>query len=282
MTMRDRIGFMQGRLVDQIDGKIQAFPVENWRDEFPAAQQLGLSWLEWTLDAQGLEENPFCTVAGREEIQQLSHRYALRVGTLTGDCFMQRPFWKVQGWELAQRLRELNLVLEGAASLGVRHVVVPLVDNGRLDLAEQEALLVAELMTRVGFLRAKGVGIVFESDFPPDQLKAFIAKLPADVFGINYDIGNSASLGYEPSLEFAAYGPRIYNVHMKDRLLGGTTVPLGTGNANFEAVFEHLGHFRYSGLVILQTARAQDGDHSGTLARYIDRTRLLMERHLGS
>lgn len=280
--MRNRIGFMQGRLVDQIDGKIQAFPVQHWRDEFPAAQKLGLHWLEWTLDAEGLEDNPFCTVAGREEIQQLSQRYALQVGTLTGDCFMQRPFWKAEGQQLTRRLRELDLVLEGAAGLGVRHVVVPLVDNGRLDTAEQEALLISELMTRIAFLRAKGVGIAFESDFPPGPLAAFIAKLPADVFGINYDIGNSASLGFEPSLEFAAYGQRVYNVHMKDRVLGGTTVALGTGNANFDAVFESLGRLHYSGLVILQTSRAQDGDHSGALARYVDKTQALMERFLGT
>jgi hexulose-6-phosphate isomerase len=280
--MRNRIGFMQGRLVDQIDGKIQAFPVEHWRDEFPAAQKLGLHWLEWTLDAEGLEDNPFCTVAGREEIHQLSKRYALQVGTLTGDCFMQRPFWKVRGKEFGRRLRELDLVLEGAATLGVRLVVVPLVDNGRLESVEQEALLIAELMARVEFLRQKMIGIVFESDFSPDALAAFIAKLPADVFGINYDIGNSASLGFDPVHEFAAYGQRVYNVHMKDRLLGGTTVSLGTGNANFEAVFENLGRLRYSGLVILQTARAQDGDHSETLARYIDKTQILLERYLGS
>jgi L-ribulose-5-phosphate 3-epimerase len=280
--MRNRIGFMQGRLVDQINGAIQAFPVENWRDEFPAAQQLGMRWLEWTLDAQGLEENPFCTVAGREEIRQLSQRYALRVRTVTGDCFMQRPFWKVQGKELVQRLRQFELVLEGAADLGVRHVVVPLVDKGRLESAEQEALLIAELMTRIGFLRAKGVGIVFESDFSPGQLATFVEKLPNDTFGINYDIGNSASLGFEPVDEFAAYGSRIYNVHMKDRVLGGSTVPLGTGSANFDAVFQHLGRLNYTGLVILQTARAQDGDHPGTLARYIDKTQALMERYLVS
>lgn len=280
--MRHRIGFMQGRLVDQIDGKIQAFPVERWRDEFPAAQKLGLHWMEWTLDAQGLEENPFCTVAGRAEIQQLCHRYALKVGTLTGDCFMQRPFWKAEGHELTQRLWELDLVLEGAVALGVRHVVVPLVDNGRLDTAAQETLLIAQLMARVGFLRASGVGIAFESDFPPDRLASFIAQLPADVFGINYDIGNSASLGFDPFLEFAAYGQRVGNVHMKDRVLGGTTVPLGTGHANFDAVFENLARHHYSGLVILQTARAQDGDHAGTLSRYIDLTQSLMERYLGS
>jgi L-ribulose-5-phosphate 3-epimerase len=282
MSMRNRIGFMQGRLVDQIEGKIQAFPVEHWRDEFPAAQKLGLNWLEWTLDAQGLEDNPLCRAAGRKEIQQLSKLYALKVGTLTGDCFMQRPFWKANGNELTRRLWELDLVLEGAAVLGVRHVVIPLVDNGRLETLDQEALLIAELTARVGLLRSKGVGIAFESDFSPTKLARFIAKLPVDVFGINYDIGNSASLGFDPFLEFAEYGPRVCNVHMKDRILGGATVPLGTGDANFDAVFENLARHKYFGLVILQTARAQDEDHAGILARYLDLTQSLMERYLGS
>ena len=45
------------------------------------------------------------------------------------------------------------------------------------------------------------------------------------------DIGNSASLGLNPLDEFEAFGDRILNVHVKDRVLGGTTVPLGLGNA---------------------------------------------------
>lgn len=69
---------------------------------------------------------------------------------------------------------------------------------------------------------------------------------------------------------------------MKDRLLGGTTVPLGTGNANFEAVFKALGKIGYDGLVILQTARASDDDHAGTLARYAQMTQTWMEHYFGS
>ena len=54
-----RIGFMQGRLSPQVDGKIQAFPWQHWRDEFPAAQKLNIPLMEWTLDHDRLtEENP--------------------------------------------------------------------------------------------------------------------------------------------------------------------------------------------------------------------------------
>ena len=93
------------------------------------------------------------------------------------------------------------------------------------------------------------------------------------MFGINYDIGNSAALDYDCGAEFAAYGDRILNVHIKDRIKGGTTVPLGTGNANLPRALGLLMRRGYSGSFILQTARAADGDHAGALRRYRDMSR---------
>ena len=95
-----------------------------------------------------------------------------------------------------------------------------------------------------------------------------IGSVTASSFGINYDIGNSASLGFDCTAEVRAYGHRISNVHIKDRVLGGTTVPLGSGAANFPAVFSGLARVGYKGDFILQTARAADGDHLGALLRY--------------
>jgi hexulose-6-phosphate isomerase len=59
-------------------------------------------------------------------------------------------------------------------------------------------------------------------------------------------------------------------VHVKDRVLHGTTVPLGTGNAKFERVFAALRRAGYRGDFILQTARAADGKHAEALRRYRD------------
>ncbi|MNF08488.1 hypothetical protein D3C80_2089240 [compost metagenome] len=62
-------------------------------------------------------------------------------------------------------------------------------------------------------------------------------------------------------------------MHVKDRVLGGTTVALGSGNADFPEVFGALRTLGYAGNFILQTARADDGDHAGAIARYRDMTR---------
>ena len=114
---------------------------------------------------------------------------------------------------------------------------------------------------------------MFESDFEPDCLEELIAVFPQSSFGINYDIGNSASLGFDPRTEIRAYGHRIRNVHVKDRLVGGGTVPLRTGAANFSIIFNELAHSGYRGDFILQTARATDGGHLDVLVRYRDMVR---------
>jgi L-ribulose-5-phosphate 3-epimerase len=150
--------------------------------------------------------------------------------------------------------------------------VIPLVDNGKIETPEQAEVLLRTLLDRCASLSKQGVKIVFESDLPPAELAQFIAKFPPEVFGINYDIGNSAALGYDCGEEIAAYAPRILNVHIKDRLRGGTTVPLGTGAAELAKVIHLIETSGYSGQYILQTARAADGDHAGALARYRDMT----------
>jgi hexulose-6-phosphate isomerase len=79
-----------------------------------------------------------------------------------------------------------------------------------------------------------------------------------DFVQANYDIGNSASLGFDPKEELDAYGQRILNVHVKDRKLGGTTVPLGTGNADINLVIQKLQEFGYSGGLTMQAARGEN------------------------
>jgi L-ribulose-5-phosphate 3-epimerase len=161
-------------------------------------------------------------------------------------------------------------VAEACAQIGIKFIVVPLVDNGAMTTRDEEAVVIMEFSKRAPWLKERGLAVVFECDYPAQKLADFIAKFPQGQFGVNYDIGNSAALGFDSAEEIAAYFPRILNVHIKDRLLGGTTVPLGTGNAKLGATIGDLVKRGYRGFYILQTARAADGDHAGALAEYRD------------
>jgi L-ribulose-5-phosphate 3-epimerase len=266
----ERIGFMQGRLSPPVDGRIQAFPWDSWQAEFASAQINGFELMEWTLDQDRLHENPLLTSAGQEEIAKLKQEHGMRIGSLTGDCFMQSPFWKATG-AVGEKLQEdFRAVASACSVVGISMMVVPLVDNGSLSSPAEEDHLIAVLENHAGLLRKLTVKVVFESDYAPAKLKRFISRLDPELFGVNYDTGNSAGLGMKPADEIAAYGDRIANVHIKDRVLGGATVPLGTGSADFEAVFATLAKSGYRGNYILQTARAHDGDHAGAVCLYRD------------
>jgi hexulose-6-phosphate isomerase len=276
--MTQPIGFMQGRLSPLVDGKIQAFPWSYWREEFFAAASLGFGGIEWTIDAERFGENPLVTAEGRREIQRLVRDTGTEVWSVTGDCFMQAPFWKADDGERRRRLDEVRRVCDGCAEVGGRWVVVPLVDNGSIENVDQRHVLVRELTELTPMLRAAGVGIAFESDFPPERLAELIAEFPDQSFGVNLDIGNSASLGFSPDREIPLLRDAIVNVHVKDRKLGGTTVPLGTGAADLPRTFALLREVGYRGRFVLQTARAADGDHAAALCRYRDLVRELLAR----
>ena len=268
--MSSRIGFMQGRLCDMVDGKIQAFPWEDWESEFSSAYEIDLGLMEWTLDQEDLYQNPLMTISGQEKIRSLCQKHQMSIPSLTGDCFMQAPFWKATDSLESELKKDFVAICDACSEIGIEMIVIPLVDNGSLENIERETKLIDFLLTLKSFFEEKNLKILFESDFRPDELRRFIGKLPEDLFGVNYDIGNSAALGFNSIEEFSAFGSRILNVHVKDRVLGGTTVSLGSGDADFETVFSGLKKIKYQGNYILQTARAADQGHAEAIVRYRD------------
>ena len=268
--MNERIGFMQGRLVPMVDGKIQCFPWATWHQEFQRASVNGFTLMEWTLDQDRLRENPLMTAAGRGEIANLRQQFWLRIPSLTGDCFMQAPFWKTEGAIYHRLLDDAAAVADACLELDIGLIIVPLVDNGSIENASQADVLRQGLDWVLA--PRPGIQVLFESDFAHKRLATFIASFPAASYGINYDIGNSAALGYFPADELASYHMRIANVHVKDRRRGGITVPLGTGDADLAGAILGLEQRGYRGNYILQTARALDGDDAGAACRYRDMT----------
>jgi len=264
------LGFMQGRLSPIVGGKIQAFPVQHWRDEFELAQANGWEIMEWTIDQDKFEDNPVMTEGGRQGVHELMRSCRLSIPSATADFVMQAPFYKAVDTEYDRLLDQLRRFLINAVTIGIRHIVVPLVDNGHISSQEEELKLRKGLVQLEEVLLANRQTIVFESDFPPKQLYRFISRFPRSLYGINYDTGNSSSLGFDVQEEFEAYGQYIENIHIKDRIYQGTTVPLGEGDTDFKRFFEQLIKLNYKGNLIFQTARAEDDNHVEVLNHYRD------------
>lgn len=273
---------MQGRLCDQVNGLIQAFPKDDWEKEFKIANSIDIQLMEWTLDYADLYQNPLMTIEGRAKINELKKRNNIKIESLTGDCFMQLPFWKSSGDEQKKLKKQFMQICEASNKIGIEKIVIPLVDNGSLINKNHEEELVNFLLNNLEFLKSLKIKIAFESDFSPLNLKSFISKFPINFFGINYDTGNSAAMGFDPAKEFASYGHRIMNIHLKDRILGGKTVHLGDGNVDFNSVFKELKKINYSQNYILQTARAPDRNHAELIKNYYYLICGFIKNHFGS
>lgn len=275
----EQVGFMQGRLSPLQDGKIQAFPWANWQQEFSTAGDAGFQLMEWTLDQEDLYQNPIMTHQGRQDVKRLMTIHGISIKSLTGDCFMQAPFFKANLGTRQKLEGDLDAVIEACSDVGVEYIVFPLVDNGSLESLTQRDVLIDTMLERAGRLKQKGVTIVFESDLGPQELAQFIEVFPSHVFGINYDMGNSAALGFDAFEELDAYGSRVRNVHVKDRVRNGGTVPLGDGATDFDACFLALASHQYKGNYILQTARAEDNDHLKVLLKYFTMTSSWVQKY---
>tara|TARA_B110000027_G_C16073805_1_gene280361 strand:+ start:357 stop:1202 length:846 start_codon:yes stop_codon:yes gene_type:complete len=251
-----KFGIMQGRLSPMIQNKIQFFPKKNWKNEFKLANKLGLSFIEWTLDYKDLSKNPIFLKNDVNYIKKLCKTHSIKLRSLTGDCFMQKPFWKEKF--NSKLIDDLKRIVIASKNIGIKYIIVPLVDNGRLNNKSQENKLVKICSNLKNFLKKNKVKLLFESDFEPIRLKKFIQRFDNDAFGINYDLGNSAGMGYDLNSEFKNYGKYIDNIHIKDRVLNGTTVRLGKGNANFDNLFFNLKKYKYKKILIFQTARAKN------------------------
>ena len=275
--MKNKLGVMQGRLSEPSPGKIQEFPTHNWDSEFPTLKQIGIHLLEWTLDWKDIAKNP---IMNKQEIPRILELITLNdvaVPSATLDCYMQFPCWSKELDDSS--FRQYEILLENSKILGAKYLVLPLVDNSSINESYKFESLFDFCKEITPLLSNAEVEILFESDYSALELFDFISKFDSTYFGINYDIGNSASLGFNPEDEIKNYGDWIKNVHVKDRLIGSSTVPLGEGAADFDKVFNSLANIDYSGNFILQTARSSTGDHVGVIEKYRDVTLEWMDRY---
>ena len=255
-----RMAIMQGRLLPPQHGRFQCFPRERWREEFAHAAQAGLDAIEWIYDLQGVEMNPLATDAGIAELKALSREHGIAVISLCADYFMDRPFVSAGPAEFAELTRHLIWMLDRCRLAGIRRAVLPFVDASRIQSPAQEAAIVEMLQEVLPHAEKAGVELHLETAFGPNEFACMLAKLPHPFLKANYDSGNSSSLGYDVKIELAAYGSRVGSVHIKDRVRGGGTVPLGTGDADIPALLTRLAALSYRGDFVLQVARGADGE----------------------
>ncbi|MGO9167797.1 MAG: sugar phosphate isomerase/epimerase family protein [Candidatus Sulfotelmatobacter sp.] len=223
------------------------------------AAEAALDAIEWIYDFPCESDNPLGTDNGLAEILRLSEECDITVVSVCADYFMECPLAKAGAAESKERINKLLWLLERCKRAGIRRIVIPFVDNSRIDSDTEEAQVVQVLRRVLGHAEKADVELHLETSLDPKRFSALLAKLTHPYLKANYDSGNSASLGYDVRVEIAAYGDRIGSVHIKDRIRGGGTVPLGTGNAAIPVLLSQLFRIGYKGDFVMQIARGEAG-----------------------
>jgi L-ribulose-5-phosphate 3-epimerase len=261
------IATMQGRMVPPEEGRFQSFPRNRWRDEFTLAAEAGLDAIEWIFDVYGEDANPIATDPGIEEMNALMEKTGVVVRSLCADYFMDLPFLRSTEDQRKDRIQKFQWLLSRCAAVGIGRIVIPFVDQSRINNETEKREVSSILQTLLPVASTHAIELHLETSLSPQEFAALLEENPHPLVRANYDSGNSASLGYLVDEEFAAYGRRIGSVHIKDRVRNGGTVPLGTGNADFPALFRSLTGSNYSGDYVLQIARQEAGKEVGWLSQ---------------
>lgn len=258
---------MQGRLSAPEDGRFQSFPRSAWDREIELAPQVPLRGIEWIYDLYGEGANPLESPQGREAVKDKLSQASQKVVSICADYFMDCPLVLPDVTVRAQRVEKMKWLISICQEMGIQRIVLPFVDDSKITGRAATDTVLQFLHTVLPEAQSAGVELHLETDMGPAAFRSFLGEIEHPLVKVNYDSGNSSSLGYKPSEEFAAYGHRIGSFHIKDRVLGGKTVPLGQGDTDFASLRAGLLDIDYQGDFILQVARGEPGDELSWLAR---------------
>ena len=254
-----KIGVMQGRLLPKYKGRYQAHPIGYWEDEFEIAASLGLDLIEFILDYNDYEDNPLMSVSGCKEIEEISNQSDVHVKTVCADYFMDAPLHSDDLNVATLSAAVLRQLILNSQNIGITDIIIPLVDQSSLATLESQDRFINALTPFLTDLEEQDINLNLETDLGPTKFKHLLAQIDSKRVTVNYDTGNSAGMGYDPEKEFAAYGDRITDIHIKDRVKDGFSVCLGQGSANFSKIFKCVQNYGYTGPFIMQAFRDDEG-----------------------
>ena len=254
-----KIGVMQGRLLPKYQGRYQAHPIGYWEDEFEIAASLGVDLIEFILDYNDFEENPLMSASGCKKIIEIANQSDVKVKTICADYFMDAPLHSTDLNVATLSAAVLRELIINSRTIGVTDIVLPLVDQSSVRDSESQDQFIRAIEPFLPYLDENNMNLNLETDLDPTAFKSLLNQINSDRVTVNYDTGNSAGLGYDPEQEFAAYGDRITDIHIKDRVRNGFSVCLGQGSADFTQIFKCVQNCGYSGPFIMQAFRDDDG-----------------------
>lgn len=250
--LEHRVGVMQGRLSPRPEHRLQAFPHQTWPEELAHAKRLGFDFIEWIYEADRAEENPIASRAGRAAIRACSRATELPVASVCADYFMIQ---RLAGGSAEQRrtnAEALSELVRWTRDIGASRILLPLLETSAVDTPELVRDVTESIQRVCTSLEQNDVTLGLEMEIPGEAYAAVIRGIGHPLVGAYYDTGNSTAQGLDIERDIEPLLPLLKAVHLKDRVVGGTSQPFGRGAANFTGFFGVLARAGYRGDFLTQ------------------------------
>jgi hexulose-6-phosphate isomerase len=125
-------------------------------------------------------------------------------------------------------------------------------ETSALDSPEQVQQATESIQSVCPALEAHDVTLGLELEIPGEAYAALIRGIGHPRVRAYYDTGNSTAQGLDIATDIVPLLPLLEAVHVKDRLVSGTSQPFGRGAANFPGFFAVLASAGYQGDFLTQ------------------------------
>jgi hexulose-6-phosphate isomerase len=146
-----------------------------------------------------------------------------------------------------ENVRCLCDLIEHSAELGVERVLLPLLEQAAVDTPELREEIVRSLKACAPVAERSGVVIGLEMEIAGSDYAALIERVGHPAVRAYYDTGNSTAQGFDIARDVEPLLPRLLAVHVKDRKLRAGSVPVGTGDANFDGFLRTVTRAGFTG-----------------------------------
>ena len=255
--MNNNFGIMQGRLLPKFKGQYQSHPVGYWDKEYSIASKLGLNNIEFIFDLYLYRNNPI--ISDIDYSIEIQKNTGVNTKSICADFFMYAPIQQATEEERRIFKSLVSELIINLSKLGGTDIVIPFVDNSKIVDEEDKKLIIDFLDYFEVICKDYDINLCLETDLNPIEFNQFINRFNNEKVSINYDSGNSASLGYSIVDELGLYGNKITNIHIKDRLINGTSVELGKGDADLKYLKDFILKTSFDGILTFQSFRDDEG-----------------------
>ena len=248
-------GIVQGRLSPRMNNQYQSHPQGYWQSEFFIAKELGLDLIQWLVDPESFEENPIMSQKGRSEILKISKKSGIKVKSLCADILIKFPLF---GSSTEKAKKFLEKIITNAGRMDIKNIIIPCLEESSLNTSKKKNSFIKSVKEYIDLASSYNMNFCIESDLNPSELNNLIKQVGKKNFYINYDIGNSVSLGFDFEEEINTYGSLIEHIHIKDKKKRSSSVPLGLGDADFSKIINKIKKINYKGPLVFESARGNN------------------------